>query len=267
MSAALWQEADWPAPRGVRAGTTLRTGGFSTGACAELNLALHVADDPAAVAKNRARLAAALNLPAEPFWLHQVHGRGIARHDGGGGTPTADGAVAIGPGRVLAVLTADCLPVVLASRDGECLGIAHAGWRGLLGGVLEATVAALDAPGKGLLAWLGPAIGPAAFEVGEEVRAAFTAADPRSAGDFAANARGRWQADLYALARRRLRALGIEAVSGGGACTFTEEDRYFSYRRDSRAGRMATLVWREAALTPAKPRGAVGRVPDRSLSG
>ena len=252
MSVAFWQEADWPAPTGVRAGTTLRRGGSSTGPCAEFNLALHVADDPVAVAANRARLAAALLLPAEPLWLHQVHGRDIARHEGERCTPTADGAVAFGPGRVLAVLTADCLPVVLSSRDGERLGIAHAGWRGLLGGVLEATVAALEAPGTDLLAWLGPAIGPAAFEVGEEVRAAFTAADPRSAGDFAANARGRWQADIYALARRRLSALGIEAVSGGGACTFTEQERYFSYRRDPKAGRMATLLWREATRTAAR---------------
>ena len=247
MSAAFWQAADWPAPAGVRAGTTLRAGGASTGPFAEFNLALHVADDPAAVASNRARLAAALELPAEPFWLHQVHGRDVARHDDRGGTPTADGAVAFGRGRVLAVMTADCLPVVLSSRDGERLGIAHAGWRGLHAGVIEATVGALGVPGTELLAWLGPAIGPRAFEVGEEVRAAFTADDPGSAQAFVANARGRWQADLYALARRRLRALGVDSVSGGTACTFTEQDRYFSYRRDPKAGRMATLLWREAA--------------------
>ena len=144
-------------------------------------------------------------------------------------------------------MTADCLPVVLSSRDGERLGIAHAGWRGLHAGVIEATVGALGVPGTELLAWLGPAIGPRAFEVGEEVRAAFTADDPGSAQAFVANARGRWQADLYALARRRLRALGVDSVSGGTACTFTEQDRYFSYRRDPKAGRMATLLWREAA--------------------
>lgn len=247
MSAAFWQDADWPAPTGVRAGTTLRPGGLSSGSCAQLNLALHVGDDPVAVAANRARLAAALNLPAGPFWLDQVHGRDVARHEGRGGTPTADAAIAFGRGRVLAVLTADCLPVVLASRDGERLGIAHAGWRGLKDGVIEATVGALEVPGRQLLAWLGPAIGPGAFEVGEEVRAAFTDSDPGSAEAFTANARGRWQADIYALARRRLRALGIEAISGGGACTFTQHDRYFSYRRDPKAGRMATLLWREAA--------------------
>ena len=247
MSTAFWQDADWPAPAGVRAGTTLRAGGASTGPFAELNLALHVADDPAAVATNRARLAAALGLPAEPFWLNQVHGRDVARHDGRGGTPTADGAVAFGRGRVLAVMTADCLPVVLSSRDGERLGIAHAGWRGLHAGVIEATVGALGVPGTELLAWLGPAIGPGAFEVGEEVRAAFTADDPGAAQAFVANARGRWQADLYALARRRLRALGVDSLSGGTACTFTEQDRYFSYRRDPKGGRMATLLWREAA--------------------
>ncbi len=247
MSAPVWERADWPAPPGVHAGTTLRTGGVSEGALASLNLALNVGDDPAAVASNRARLAAFLKLPAEPYWLRQVHGRDVARHGSVGASPTADGAVAFGRGRVLAVLTADCLPVVLASQDGERLGIAHAGWRGLLGGVIEATVEALGVPGGQLHAWLGPAIGPAAFEVGGDVRSAFMAADPGDGEAFQANARGRWQADLYALARRRLTKLGLSSISGGGACTYASAGRYFSYRRDQTAGRMATLLWREPA--------------------
>ena len=246
LGAPSWQDVQWPAPRTVHAVSTERAGGHSAGAYASFNLAAHVGDDPQAVAANRAALRHRLALPAEPLWLRQVHGREVARHDGRALEPTADAAVTFEPGRVLAVLTADCLPVVFASRDGNRLGIAHAGWRGLAAGVLEATVAALGVPGTDLLAWLGPAIGPAAFEVGAEVRAAFLDADPGAAAAFAANARGRWQADLYALARRRLAALGV-AASGGGACTLAEPARYYSFRREATTGRMATLLWRDVA--------------------
>jgi polyphenol oxidase len=228
------------------AGTTTRAGGVSRGSLASLNLAAHVADDPAAVAANRARLRADLGLPAEPLWLRQVHGAEVAVHDGTRLEPEADAAVCFAPGRVLAVLTADCLPVALASRDGGRLGLAHAGWRGLVAGVLERTVAALGVPGGELVAWLGPAIGPAAFEVGAEVRAAFVAIDPAAAAAFAANERGHWQADLYALARLRLARLGVTAVAGGGECTFRDAVRFYSHRRDPRGGRMATLLWRRA---------------------
>ena len=259
-----WRPADWQAPPGVRAGVTTREGGVSSGAHATFNLAAHVGDAPAAVAANRDRLAAALSLPAPPRWLRQVHGIAVAveprpetagatgsaatgRPTGSGEPPEADAAVSFEPGVVLAVLSADCLPVVLAHRSGDRIGIAHAGWRGLAAGVIDQTVAALAAPTSELSAWLGPAIGPAAFEVGAEVRAAFIDGDPGAAAAFAANARGRWQADLYLLARRRLERLGVARVEGGGACTFTETARFFSYRRDPACGRMAALVWIEPA--------------------
>ena len=175
-----------------------------------------------------------------------MHGAGVAVHDGRALEPEADAAVSFEPGRVLAVLTADCLPVALASGDGTRLGLAHAGWRGLVAGVLERTVAALGVPGAELVAWLGPAIGAAAFEVGGEVRAAFVAAEPADAVAFRPNERGRWQADLYALARARLARLGVTRVAGGGECTFTDAGRFYSHRRDPRGGRMATLLWRRA---------------------
>ena len=257
-----WRPADWQAPPGVRAGVTTREGGVGSGAHATFNLAAYVGDAAAAVAANRARLAAALALPAAPRWLRQMHGVGVAvqrrleapgafgsaatgQLPDSGEPPEADAAVTFEPGVVLAVLSADCLPVVLAHRTGDRVGIAHAGWRGLAAGVIERTVAALAAPAAELSAWLGPAIGSAAFEVGAEVRAAFVAGDPGAAAGFVANARGRWQADLYLLARRRLERLGVDRVEGGGACTYTNTAQFFSYRRDPACGRMATLVWIE----------------------
>lgn len=236
-------EPDWPAPPRVRAVSTLRDGGVSRGVYASLNLAGHVGDDPALVNKNRARLRATLRLPAEPCWLEQVHGSAVVE---AGSWPTpmrADACVARGPGRVCAVLTADCLPVLFCSRSGDRVAAAHAGWRGLAGGVLDSAMSSLGLPGDELLAWLGPAIGPSAFEVGEEVRIAFTARDAAAAQAFQPNARGRWQADLYGLARLELARLGVRTVCGGGACTYAEQDRFFSYRRDGLTGRMATLVW------------------------
>lgn len=236
--------ADWPAPPAVRTWQTVRAGGVSTGEWASLNLGTHVDDDPVAVAENRARLRAGLGLPGEPVWLEQVHGCRILDLDAGDSGP-ADGAVTAAPGVVLAIMTADCLPVLFASRDGRRIGAAHAGWRGLAAGVLEAAVAAIGvAPGE-LIAWLGPAISQPAFEVGDEVRAAFVDADAATASAFTANARGRWQADLYALACRRLDRAGIASVSGGGACTQAEAERYFSHRRAAPCGRMASLIWRE----------------------
>lgn len=241
---------DWPAPENVRALFTLRTGGVSTGAFASLNVGAHVQDDPVAVAENRRRIAAAFDLPGEPAWLSQVHGCRVVRL----GPPetagaAADGVVSTVPGRVCAIQVADCLPVLFAARDGSVVGAAHAGWRGLLAGVLENTVAALNVPPAGLLAWIGPGIGRAHFEVGAEVREAFVgAAAPRSApevaGAFVANARGRWQCDLVALARQRLSALGLTQIHGGEWCTYADPDRYFSHRRDGRSGRMVALIWR-----------------------
>ena len=240
-----WIEPDWPAPRWVRVLSTLRTGGCSLGPYASLNLAAHVGDDPAAVARNRRLLREAAALPDEPLWLEQVHGTAVAAHDGVAAVPRADASIATTAGRVCAVLTADCLPVVLADRAGSRVGVAHAGWRGLVGGVVEATVAALHCPAGELLAWLGPAIGPAAFEVGPEVREAFTTRSPSLAGCFVENARGRFQADLYGLARRQLALAGVSAVYGGDGCTASDPRRFFSFRRDGTTGRMATLAWLE----------------------
>jgi purine-nucleoside/S-methyl-5'-thioadenosine phosphorylase / adenosine deaminase len=236
---------EWPAPPSVRAAITTRAGGVSDAPWDSLNLADHVGDDPACVAENRHRLRAQLALPAEPFWLHQVHGCDVADADEAvTGTPcAADAAVATRPGSVCAVLTADCLPVLFCSRAGDWVAAAHAGWRGLAAGVLEHAVARAPLPAADLLAWLGPAIGPQAFEVGSEVRAAFLADDADAAACFAPSPAGRWLADLYALARRRLVRCGVGWVGGGGLCTFTDAARFFSFRRDGATGRMASLIW------------------------
>jgi YfiH family protein len=242
MTGAGFLVPDWPAPASVRATVTTRAGGVSSGPWDSLNLANHVGDDPAAVAENRRRLRVALDLPSEPAWLEQVHGREVARLPGT--LPdTADAAVAFTHGPVCAVLVADCLPVFLASIDGDRVGVAHAGWRGLATGVVEATVVALGCDPARLIAWLGPAIGPQAFEVGEEVRAAFMAGDPAAAIHFHPGRAGRWLADLAGLARRRLMQCGVASVHGGGACTVSDRARFYSYRRDGVTGRMAALAW------------------------
>jgi len=233
---------DWPAPANVRAAVTTRSGGVSVGPYASLNLGDHVGDEPVAVAENRARLVHALALPAEPGWLKQVHGTCVldaALADG----READAGFATGPGVVCAVLTADCLPVLFCDRHGTHVAAAHAGWRGLAAGMLERTVEALGVPPGDVLAWLGPAIGPEAFEVGEEVRAEFLRHDARAAEAFRPSPEGRWLADLYALARLRLQRQGVTAIHGGGLCTFRDAARFYSYRRDGVTGRMASLVW------------------------
>lgn len=238
---------DWPAPGRIHAAFTLRTAGISRPPFESFNIASHVGDDPRAVAENRRRLRERLALPAEPAWLQQVHGHRVVDLDADGSSDSlgpADAAVTRAAGRVCAIQVADCMPVLLAAADGSVVGAAHAGWRGLAGDVLEATVLAMGAPADGLLAWLGPAIGQAHFEVGEEVRAALLAADAGASAAFTANARGRWQCDLYTLARRRLAALGVTSIHGGGWCTYAEPGRFFSYRRDGRCGRMAALIWR-----------------------
>lgn len=231
----------WPAPANVRAVQTTRRGGVSREPYASLNLGDHVGDDPAAVAANRARLSA--TLPAEPFWTRQVHGITVADADADPIGVEADAAVARRPGRVCAVMTADCLPVLLCDRGGSVVAAAHAGWRGLCAGVIEATIAAMRVPPDEILAWLGPAIGPQAFEVGDEVRAAFLAHDAAATAAFAAHGPGKWLADIWRLARQRLAAAGVNAVSGGGLCTVADRDRFFSYRRDGVTGRMATCIW------------------------
>jgi YfiH family protein len=241
-------EFTWQLPGGVRAAFTTRLGGVSAAPWDSLNVGAHVGDAPEAVAANRARLKALLSLPAEPAWLSQVHGVAVQDLDAtprGAQPATADAAVSRERGRVCAIMVADCLPVLFATRDGARIGAAHAGWRGLASGVLENTVHALDVPGNELTAWLGPAISRAHFEVGDEVRAEFVAADSSAAEAFERNARGRWQADLVALARRRLKELGITDVSGGEWCTFADRARFFSHRRDGKGGRMVALLWRE----------------------
>jgi polyphenol oxidase len=237
---------DWPAPSGVHAAFTLRTGGVSVAPFDSLNLGATIGDTPEAVAENRRLVREALRLPAEPVWLEQMHGTHVVVLGGTAelsAVPKGDASVAWGPGRVCAIRVADCMPVLFAARDGAVVGAAHAGWRGLAGGVLEATVERMGVPASQLIAWMGPAIGQANFEVGEDVRLAFTGADPEAASAFLPNARGRWQCDLYALARRRLAAMGVSGVYGGGWCTFADSERFFSYRRSSQCGRMAALIW------------------------
>ena len=235
--------ADWPAPPGVRALTTLRHGlGGSRPPFDSFNLGARCGDDPEAVIANRRQLEAALALPSAPRWLRQVHGVAVAVEPAGD-EPEADAAVTATPGTVLAILTADCLPVVLAEKDGGEVAAAHAGWRGLCAGVLEATVAAMRTPAGRLVAWLGPAAGPQAYEVGAEVFEAFTVRDGRARMAFLPTRPGHWKVDLYMLARQRLLDAGVTDVHGGGLCTISDPARFFSHRRDGRSGRIATLAW------------------------
>ena len=242
-----WLKPAWGAPAAIGAACTLRAGGVSAPPFASLNLGDHVGDEPAAVAENRRRVRAALGLPREPLWLQQEHGARVVDADVGADPRPADGVVTRSAGCVLAILVADCMPVLFASDDGAVLGAAHAGWRGLAAGVLEATVRAMRIDPPRVHAWLGPAIGPENFEVGGEVRNAFLAHDAGAAAGFSANARGRWQCDLALLARQRLAAVGVSRVSSAGLCTYADSARCFSYRRDGRTGRMAALIWRTAA--------------------
>lgn len=232
---------DWTVPANVCALQTLRTGGCSPAPWASLNLGDHVGDDPQRVATNRAELVS--HLPAEPCWLRQVHGTQTVDAAQAAKNSEADAAFARQSGVVCAVMTADCLPVLFCDRAGTVVAAAHAGWRGLCAGVLEQTIAAMQVAPQDILVWLGPAIGPENFEVGDEVRAAFIAQDLACSAAFIEHGPGKWLADLYALARRRLKLAGIDAVSGGGMCTVDDADRYFSYRRDGVTGRMATLIW------------------------
>lgn len=239
-------EADWPAPTGVTALATTRLGGVSPAPYDSLNLGANTADDPACVRQNRGRLVAEAGLPEQPRWLRQVHGTSVL--DGLDVTrdvSEADAQWTHRPGTVLAVLTADCLPVAVCDDAGHEIAIAHAGWRGLSTGVLGATVAAFSVPPERLMAWLGPAIGPERYEVGDAVRDAFLAADPDAEAAFQPGQPGHWWADLYALARGRLARAGVAAVYGGGFCTAGEPQRFFSHRRDGPTGRMASLVWRQ----------------------
>jgi YfiH family protein len=232
---------DWPAPANVRALQTTRHGGVSVAPYDSLNLGSHVGDAPLAVARNRMLLNTLL--PSEPVWLEQVHGTDVANADMAGCRVRADACIARRRSSVCVVMTADCLPVLLCDERGTAVGAAHAGWKGLAAGVIEATVREMAVEPDKLMAWLGPAIGPDAFEVGDEVRAAFVAADPLSAAAFAPGQSGKWYADIYTLARLRLNALGITRIYGGDRCTYSEREQFFSYRRDGATGRMGSFIW------------------------
>ena len=237
-----WIIPDWPAPANVRAFITTRAGGVSEGPYASLNLGLRTDDDPRATAANRERLCAAL--PQQPQWLRQVHGSSVVEADDLASTPAADASIARRPETVCAVLVADCVPLLLTDRKGTTVAIAHAGWRGLAAGVIENTVARMGPDPRELLAYLGPGIGPRAFEVGADVRDAFLAGDAQAEAAFRPHAPGKWLADLFLLARRRLARAGVGAAYGGGMCTYSDAARFYSYRRERVTGRMAAVIWR-----------------------
>ncbi len=232
---------DWPSPPSVRALQTTRRGGVSIPPFNELHLGEHVGASSQAVAHNRQLLREFV--PAEPLWLRQVHGIHVADAALVSPLPEADAGVAFRSGAVCAVMTADCLPVLLCDQTGTVVGAVHAGWRGLAAGVIEAAVRAMQVPPETLMAWLGPAIGPQVFEVGDDVHGAFVGYSELAGQAFRPGGRGRWLADIYLLARQRLNALGIRNIYGGGFCTYSESEGFFSYRRDGQTGRMATLIW------------------------
>ncbi len=234
---------DWPAPPNVKSLQTTRLGGFSAAPYGSLNLGSHVGDAPLVVARNRMTLNSLM--PSEPVWLNQVHGVAVADVAHAGCLPQADACIAHQPGGVCVVMTADCLPVLLCDAAGTVVGAAHAGWRGLCDGVIERTVEAMGVVPESLMAWLGPAIGPTAFEVGEEVRAAFIAHQPEAVTAFVEGGPGKWLADIFQLARLRLAALGISHIYGGSICTYSDTERFYSYRRDGVTGRMGTFIWLE----------------------
>ena len=240
-----WIAPDWPAPPGVRAVTTTRAGGESSAPYASLNLGTGTGDAPSTVARNRARLRSLLGLAHEPCWLEQVHGPVVVRAADYHRAPRADASVGEPGSPPCAVLTADCLPVVLCDVSGTRVGIAHAGWRGLANWVIASCVDFMDRPGRELLAWLGPAIGPESYEVGPEVRDACLAAAPGARPAFVPSPTrtGRWLANLYAIATHQLESLGVGRVYGGGFCTCRDKRRFFSHRRDGATGRFATLAW------------------------
>ena len=238
-----WLVPDWPAPANIHAATTLRTGGVSLGAFSSLNPAAHVSDDNERVRQNRQIIRAMLNLPAEPIWLEQIHSNRAVKAVKTASLGQADASYTNESGVVCAVMTADCLPLLVCSTDGTQIAAIHAGWRGLLSGVITNTVVAMQQ--QDFLVWLGPAIGPDCFEVGPEVREDFLEKSASFNDAFKRQGNGKWLADIYQLARIELAVLGIINVYGGTHCTFTEHERFYSYRRESQTGRMATLIWRE----------------------
>lgn len=254
LAAPLFLTPDWPAPAHIRSLQTTRLGGHSQPPYDSLNLGDHVGDNPAVVAQNRAVVSRVIGNPGNPpCWLQQVHGTAVfdLDHDPlpvDGSAPVADAAISREAGKVCVVMTADCLPLLFCDRAGTVVAAAHAGWRGLCDGVIESTVAAMQVPTSEILVWLGPAIGPTAFEVGDEVRAAFIAQSAEAASAFHPSpaGNGKWFADIFVLARQRLHALGIDAIYGGGVCTVSDPARFFSHRRSAPCGRLATLIWKTA---------------------
>ena len=236
---------DWRTARQVCAAVTLRIGGVSAAPLDSLNLGTPSEDAPGAVAENRRRVREYFGLPSEPVWLSQYHSADVVDLDTSDlrTPPRADAAVTRRAGPVCAIRVADCMPVLLAEEHGAVIGAAHAGWRGLAAGVIEATVKAMGAPPARVLAWLGPCIAQPSFEVGDDVRTAFIEQHAAADEAFVRNSRGRWQCDLYLLARQRLAALGVTRVTGGEWDTFADRERFFSYRRDGRTGRMTALIW------------------------
>lgn len=243
MNGKHWLKPDWPAPANVHAATTLRTGGRSRGNYASLNLALHVGDEESSVVQNRCLIKEMLHLPSEPAWLNQVHSNLAVEAVPDMPLTQADASYTAQSGVVCAVMTADCLPLLICSKDGKDIAAIHAGWRGLLDGVIDNTVTALRS--TKLMAWLGPAIGPGQFEVGDEVRIAFVAKSPDYAAGFKRHGNGKWLADIYQLARINLAKFGITQTYGSNFCTYTDKERFYSYRRDKVTGRMAALIWRD----------------------
>jgi polyphenol oxidase len=239
-----WLVPAWPAPSNVRAVCTTRMGGVSVGAYASLNLATHVGDDPAAVAANRQRLRAALALPSEPCWLEQTHGANLVEARGYGAPPSADASFTTDRGRVCAILTADCLPILLCDRQGTMVLAIHAGWRGLLNGIIASTLMRCDHPGADWLAWVGPGISVAAYAVGAELAAEFVAKDPLFVPFFVTRGNISY-ADLSGLAAHQLRAVGVRSITCDSGCTAADAARFFSYRRDGATGRFASLIWLE----------------------
>lgn len=240
-------KADWPAPFHVKTAISTREGGVSLAPYSGLNLGSHVSDSAQAVAQNRQLFIQQAAMPAEPFWLNQVHGTEcvvLEQTDFSAGPITADASTTKTKGLVSVVLTADCLPVLFCDAAGTQVAAAHAGWRGLVEGVLEHSLAQFSDP-MTVMAWLGPAIGPTAFEVGDEVRQAFIAKDAKADAAFISvpGKSGKWLADLYQLARLRLTAAGVSQIYGGGFCTYTDPQRFYSYRRDGQTGRMASCIW------------------------
>lgn len=235
----------WPAPANIKSLQTTRHGGVSPAPYDTLNLGMHVEDDPLNVARNRQLLNT--YVPTEPVWLNQVHGVAVVDAGQASCVPDADAAWSQTKRAVCAVMTADCLPVLFCNREGSVVAAAHAGWRGLCDGVIEATIAAMPVPAESLLAWLGPAIGPRAFEVGAEVRQEFISRQREAEAAFAPVDEGKWLGDIYMLARLRLMRTGVTDIYGGGVdqefCTYTDSERFFSFRRDGRTGRMASLIW------------------------